>query len=32
MPTLFENKTTDGFGSTIDWNGNREGTLQISGD
>lgn len=32
MPQLLDNKTTNGDGITIDWNGNGvPGTLQISG-
>jgi hypothetical protein len=32
MPTFFENKTDDGSGTVIDWNGNcNPGTLQIVG-
>ena len=31
MPTLLNAQATDGDGAIVDWNGNKEGTLQISG-
>lgn len=31
MPILLDSQTTDGDGTTIDWTGNHEGTIQVSG-
>lgn len=31
MPLLFENATTDGDKTEVDWPGNRGGELQIAG-